>query len=764
PSEQPGYPFVKISLQSWGSKTLQYWGGLVDAAYSSVRRQTLHATWENEAFVFRDHNGKMSNSQKEWQIENEDNDSQNEIRTESPHRYADSSRAFIVEQTSTVLWRNNVLDTSDQLEELTLVWLNDAIDYGSDYYVHFVCLRNIISHLEVFSNLHDFFDYINSVNNERVIALISGAFCPQTELICDEICEISNIYILCNEDQINHYKTIACDKTNIRGVFYTIDTLAQELHHHVEEFHNIPTTNQTVSEGKTTRNLCCKQIKFKCFQMLTKILCQTSPEEAVAKQHLLEYCRLANTLEEYGDKEQLMEFNNDYCEKQSVYWYTRESFLFRLLNKATRQWDVDVLLDFGFYISNLNKQLHELQQQQFSSTNSNKLRVYHGQFMNIDELRKIQNGIGGYISINTFLSTTEDGDFALHYARSSTNLYENVLFIIDIDTNDDEIQPFAHIEGLSAFPDTPEVLLGIGTVFRIDWIRRVTTIEQFTNHWEVYLTTCHNKDIITDTDHFDLILLHLTDILHHLSSKTDVINEKMLERCRLYCVGNEVELHKIDIFENDYHSDKAIHEYTKDTFLYRMLNRALRMGDMETILDFRYFILDLYSQLYKLQTDFDRHPISICEERKLTVYRGQLISIKELNELKQNIGGYILTRPFLSTTLSSDIALLYAGVDAEDPSYESVLFVIDIDIQRQLRKRPFANIEKISQMRDENEVLFNAGTIFQVKSLKKFTERLWILHLNLCNDDNNDINEIERHVKLVLLLATHHQLMFSNKQ
>ncbi|CAF4391115.1 unnamed protein product [Rotaria magnacalcarata] len=166
----------------------------------------------------------------------------------------------------------------------------------------------------------------------------------------------------------------------------------------------------------------------------------------------------------------------------------------------------------------------------------------------------------------------------------------------------------------------------------------------------------------------------------------------MLERCRLYCQGNEVELHKIDLFENNYHSDNAIHEYTKDTFLYRILNRALRTEDMGTILDFRYFIVDLYNQLYKVQTDFDHYSFVVSEGHKLTVYRGQFMSMKELNQLKRNIGRYIIIQTFLSTTLSSDIALLYAGHESQNSLYESVLFVIDIDIQQNIRKRPLANI------------------------------------------------------------------------
>ncbi|CAF3915503.1 unnamed protein product, partial [Rotaria magnacalcarata] len=576
------YAFAKISLQSWGSKSLKCWGELIDVAYSSIRCQALYSTWENEAFLFRvdpcghrlmieffdlyeglssrrminlvgsatmsivyidnlsnlrteefkDNNHQTLNGITQWQIENEDDDIQNENLESSPYRYADSSRAFIIEQASTVLWTNNLLDTSDQFEELTLIWLSDDLDYRSDHYEHIVCLRNIISHLELFFNLNDFFNYINSVNNERVIVLISGSFSSQIERISDEICEISNIYVVCTKDKISHYEDIAHTRTDIRGVFYSIDSFAVKLRQYVKEFIEIPTATKTISEGMTTRNLYCKQIKFKCFQMLTNILCHSSSPESVAKPQLIEYCRLANTFQEYGDEKQLAEFNNDYNANKSIYWYTCESFLFRLLSKATRQWDVDALLDFGFYISDLNEQLYQLQKQQFSSFN-NTLRVYRGQFMNIDALGTLQNSVGGCISINTFLSTTEDYEFALRYAHSRTGLYENVLFIIDINMNDDEMKPFAHIDNLSAFPDTHEILLSMGTIFRIDWIHRVTRVDEYTDHWNVYLTVCHNRDIITDSDHFDLMLLYLMDILCHLSSKSDIINEKMLERCRL---------------------------------------------------------------------------------------------------------------------------------------------------------------------------------------------------------------------------------------
>ncbi|CAF0836918.1 unnamed protein product [Didymodactylos carnosus] len=343
---------------------------------------------------------------------------------------------------------------------------------------------------------------------------------------------------------------------DIRGVFHHVNALATQLRQHVQQVASTQSTNTESNipgEGITTRTLCSKRIKFKCFQMLTRILCQTSPPETTAKQQLLEYCRQANIAEEFGEYEQLEEFENEYDADKSVYWYTRESFLFRLLSKAARQWDVDVLLDFGFYISNLDKQLRQLHREQQTRfmTNNRLFRVYRGQFMNMSELEKLQNNIGSYISINTFLSTTEDYEFALCYAQSPTDMYENVLFVIDIDTTADVMKSFAHIENLSAFKSVKEVLLTTGTVYRIRSIKRTTGIDKdnvFVNYWKIHLITCNSENSFSSDD-FDIIILHLIDILRHLSSKTNTMNEMMLKRCRSYCMRNAVELQKIDCFE-----------------------------------------------------------------------------------------------------------------------------------------------------------------------------------------------------------------------
>ncbi|CAF1634338.1 unnamed protein product, partial [Didymodactylos carnosus] len=57
---------------------------------------------------------------------------------------------------------------------------------------------------------------------------------------------------------------------------------------------------------------------------------------------------------------------------------------------------------------------------------------------------------------------------------------------------------------------------------------------------------------------------------HTNESKQDLLNH-----CRLYYKHDLCELKKIDDFEENYRSTKAIRWYTRDSFLYRLINKSL---------------------------------------------------------------------------------------------------------------------------------------------------------------------------------------------
>ena len=80
---------------------------------------------------------------------------------------------------------------------------------------------------------------------------------------------------------------------------------------------------------------------------------------------------------------------------------------------------------------------------------------------------------------------------------------------------------------------------------------------------------------------------------------TDVYRE-MLDEARRFYRNNSAQLAQIDDFEKNYQVDKAIVWYSRDSFAYRLVNKALRTQNLTVIFKFRHFIRDVYEQLTKL--------------------------------------------------------------------------------------------------------------------------------------------------------------------
>ena len=103
----------------------------------------------------------------------------------------------------------------------------------------------------------------------------------------------------------------------------------------------------------------------------------------------------------------------------------------------------------------------------------------------------------------------------------------------------------------------------------------------------------------------------------------------MIQLCKKEYENNPKELVFVGEFEKDYRSDKALWWYTRDSFLYRMLNKALRVQNIDLLFLLRFVIGDIYQQLK------------------------QVMSIDELNTLRQSIDNLISINSFFSTSLNS---------------------------------------------------------------------------------------------------------------
>lgn len=219
----------------------------------------------------------------------------------------------------------------------------------------------------------------------------------------------------------------------------------------------------------------------------------------------------------------------------------------------------------------------------------------------------------------------------------------------------------------------------------------------------------------------------------------DENRKEFIDLCKKEYANDE---NAINDFEKNYEDEYAVWWYTRDIFLFRKLNKALRLQDIDWLFHFRFFIQDMYKVLKELQD----------EQRDLTspvvVYRAQLISSNELVQLKNSIGGLIPFNSFLSTSRSRQYTLFALGTDPKPfGQLNPILFEIKADNQINNKIKPYADVSAMSALAAvEQETLFMIGSIFRLESIT--TEGyITVFHLSLCSENDHDLIDLFEHMK-----------------
>ncbi|UJR29648.1 hypothetical protein I4U23_017196 [Adineta vaga] len=250
----------------------------------------------------------------------------------------------------------------------------------------------------------------------------------------------------------------------------------------------------------------------------------------------------------------------------------------------------------------------------------------------------------------------------------------------------------------------------------------------------------------TSTIYFSSSWISLIDFWCHLQYP-DLSRQRLIEELKKYYADQDVQLKVLDDFNKNYKAENAIQWYTKDTFLYRSLNNALRQQNVKLLFLYGFFLQDIYQQLVKENDNFRRIN---SETSKLIVYRGQLISKSEIERIKNDtvaVYDLLVNKSLFSTTLKRDCALIYLNEQTRpNDDIQNVLFEIEIDLQTK-SYHPFTDISHLSQFPIESEVLFMIGTSFKVNTKEityKLDENLWIMKLTL----EGSFKDYETHLKI----------------
>ena len=423
------------------------------------------------------------------------------------------------------------LEISDHnLETFSIFWLDAKVNTTEDNRNTQLKLREIINHLKTFDDQNQCHQKILSLSTQdRLVLIVSGRCGRQLVPQIHHLRQVSSIYVYCMDKKAN--ELWAKDFIKIKSVIVQLKDLIhvikqdQKSRVKIEEplSINIFKTGTNKADQSTTG----LNGNFVHSLLLIDVLIRMKSIESDKKQ-LIQLCQ-----KEYqtNQKELVLvrEFEKYYRADKAVWWYTRDLFLYRMLNKALRIQNIDLLFQLRFVIGDIYQQLKQYQQE-------SPIRVFRGQVMSIDELNTLRRSINNFISINSFFSTSTNPHQALSFLNSSiiTNDLCRILFVIHADPRVVKSKPFADISSLSAFSNECEVLFMIGSIFRLTKIEETKDKDIVT----IYMELCG------DDEH------DLKELFDHMKNKYGGGNKEV----NLHSFGVVLyKMGKYDLAEKIYH-------------------------------------------------------------------------------------------------------------------------------------------------------------------------------------------------------------------
>jgi tetratricopeptide (TPR) repeat protein len=370
----------------------------------------------------------------------------------------------IIEETFFLIWFDPNIENVDRISSVYCQRINDFIRYYTD-------LEQCISDIKLI--------------DKSKIVFVTAAEVAQNLL--------SHVYTLRCVDSVIIYSTGIEDKyfkfndyPKVHVIFNHIILLVSTIKNIVGELAKHFQMRRSYSVCKSEKDVIYEFGDFLWFNMLIQAVQILVPgnEEKNSFSSPKELVRVAQIYYHGNSKflEKINNFRMNYRSDDAIRWYTSD-FPYKLLNKALRTENFDLLTPFLFFILDMKQCLAR---EHHSSTHEETKILYRGINISLDEFEKLKQMKGELISMNGFLSTSQSRCVAEMFSGSSGDVSGKVAVIFEIECDPsilDDNLIFADIVEYSNNPDEEEVLIDIGAVFRLKDIK-----QDLDERWVINLT------------------------------------------------------------------------------------------------------------------------------------------------------------------------------------------------------------------------------------------------------------------------------------
>ncbi|CAF3438628.1 unnamed protein product [Rotaria sp. Silwood2] len=397
----------------------------------------------------------------------------------------------------------NLDELPDNKEDFQLIWLDAHLAKSSDARKTKKMLRILNVNAQFYTDIDKCLEIILNIQTEHILLVVSGSLAHLILPRLQSIRSVRAVFIFCEVSEL-HSNLLDEYPRKIVDIYTDRDNLIKSITDTMKLIEKQDMVFRMFDcKQKSTRNLTKESASFLWNQLLVDVL-RKMPTDEQAKNDMLDYCS-AYYRNNRQELKKIESFRTSYTPNDAVKYYTAESFLYKLLNKALRTEDITLLYTFRLFIIDLCAQL-DVGKKELIEKESEPLTLYRGQRISKEEFENLKNNIGALIATNGFISTSRDENISIEFLQSSLSyLDENMIrmqMIIKADPKTLKNVIFADVSDQSVIKLEKEVLFSLGAVFRID-------------ECEFDETNCMGKVFLTATDEGSTTLQSYLDAQKH---------------------------------------------------------------------------------------------------------------------------------------------------------------------------------------------------------------------------------------------------------
>ncbi|CAF3770965.1 unnamed protein product [Rotaria sp. Silwood1] len=303
-------------------------------------------------------------------------------------------------------------------------------------------LRSTVNFIRIMNDSNTLATLLSACAEEKFIVVMSLNQAEAVLPVLQEHKSIQSIYFLSKQTQppesINNYEKVIEIYQNIESI---CDHLIKTLCHF---------SSRVISMEITSKDSTC-DLPFTYCQLLKEtILCQD--DESDLRKDMLAFCRI-HYAHNQNEVHEIDEFEKSFIDTYSIQWYTRHCFLAKILSRAFRTQEIDLLFKMRYFIQCLHKQIQSIAIKEPTT-------VYTILDIEQETIRKFQENVNGLVLFRSFLPATFERPTLMEYQSKDTQRY--LVFSIRLESD-----CAANIEQLRCSNCKIDVLINIDTVFRV---------------------------------------------------------------------------------------------------------------------------------------------------------------------------------------------------------------------------------------------------------------------------------------------------------